>query len=81
MVVYSGLNSLLLKILYGGILLEEGHIPEISLFNLTDWGWVVFFIIVILVLWGLIIFQSNSKGAHQSGGDLNPENFHKSDDH
>ena len=61
MIVYPVLNSLLLKVSNPGVLLEEEPVPEIHLFNFTDWGWVVFFIVVTLVIWGLIVFQSISK--------------------
>ena len=80
MIVYSFLNSLLLKVSKTGVILEEGTIPELHLINLTNWGWVVFFIIVTLVTWGLIVFQSNSKGAHVYGVISDSVNNHESED-
>lgn len=77
----SVLNSLLLKAPNTGVTLEEGHIPEIHLINFTDWGWVVFFIVFTLIIWGLIVFQSISKGAHQFGESSDSENIHESDAH
>ena len=81
MIVYPVLNSLLLKISNPGVLLEEESIPEIHLFNFTDWGWVVFFIIVTLVIWVVIVFQSISKGAHQYGVISDSENNNGSEAH
>jgi len=43
------------------IYLEEG------LIFLTDWGWLLLLVGVIFVVWLLIIFQINSKGAHEWG--------------
>ena len=40
---------------------------EESLIQLTDWGWLILLIVVIFVVWLLIIFQINSKGAHEWG--------------
>jgi len=49
---------------------------EESLIHLTDWGWLILLIVVIFVVWLLIIFQINSKGAHEWGqiseADENP---------
>jgi hypothetical protein len=81
LIVNSVLNSLLLKVSNTGVILEEEPIPELHLINFTDWGWVVFFIVVTLVTWGLIMFQSNSKGAHQYGVISDSENNHESEPH
>jgi hypothetical protein len=81
LIVNSVLNSLLLKVSNTGVILEEEPIPELHLINFTDWGWVVFFIVVTLVTWGLIMFQSNSKGAHQYGVISDSENNHESEAH
>ena len=40
---------------------------EEGLVYLTDWGAVIILIVVIFVVWLLIIFQINSKGAHEWG--------------
>ena len=49
------------------IFLDEEPIKEIHFANLTDWGWILFFSIVILVIWLLIVFQAKSKGSHEFG--------------
>jgi hypothetical protein len=55
------------------VILDEEPIKEIHLANLTDWGWMLFFSIVILVVWLLIVFQANSKGSHEYGQVSNSE--------
>ena len=67
-------NTMSLKDFTAGILLVEEHIPEIRFANLTDWGWVVFFGIVILVVWLLIVFQVNLRGSHPYSDISDPDN-------
>lgn len=55
------------------ILLDEEPIKEIHFANFTDWGWILFFSIVILVVWLLIVFQANSKRSHEYGQFHNSE--------
>jgi hypothetical protein len=61
------INTILLKYLSAGIVLEEEPISEIHLVNLTDWGWVLLLSAVFLIVWVLIIFQARSKGSHPYG--------------
>lgn len=75
------LDLFLLKIVNAGLSLEEGEIPEIHLINLTDWGWVIFFLVATLIIWGLIVFQSNSRGSHQYGDLSDSEITHESNNH
>jgi hypothetical protein len=74
-------NTILLKVFAAGILLFEVHIPEIRFANLTDWGWVVFFGIVILVVWLLIIFQINLQGSHPYGDVSDPDTTQEYEGH
>ena len=47
--------------------LKGEPVEEISLINLTDWGWMLLLSVIIFVVWLLIIFQVTSKGAHKFG--------------
>jgi len=53
--------------LYSITVLKEEPVNEIRLINLTDWGWMLFLSIVILVVWLLIILQTKLEGAHEFG--------------
>jgi len=53
---------------------------EESLIHLTDWGWLILLIVVIFVVWLLIIFQINSKGAHEWGQISESDESQKGDD-
>ena len=81
MIIFSVINPILLNTIFADYLLVEEHIPEIYFANLTDWGWVVFFSVVILVVWVLIIFQVKSKGSHPYGMVSDPDNIHDNEDH
>ena len=54
---------------------------EESLIHLTDWGWLILLIVVIFVVWLLIIFQINSKGAHEWGQISESDGSLKGDEH
>jgi hypothetical protein len=54
---------------------------EESLIHLTDWGWLILLIVVIFVVWLLIIFQVNSKGAHEWGQISESDESQKGDEH
>ena len=64
---FQVINSILLKYSPANILFKEEPIPEIHLVNLTDWGWVLFLGIVVLIIWLLLVFQARSKGSHPYG--------------
>ena len=53
--------------LYSNTVLKEEPVNEIRLINLTNWGWILFLSIVILVVWLLIILQTKLEGAHEFG--------------
>ena len=67
MISYSALGYYFTSGLYSITVLKEEPVKEISLINLTGWGWILFLSIVVLVVWLLIIFQAKSKGAHEFG--------------
>ena len=67
MISYSPLGYYFTSGLYSITVLKEEPVKEISLINLTGWGWILFLSIVVLVVWLLIIFQAKSKGAHEFG--------------
>jgi hypothetical protein len=75
------LNSNLLSTLFTDVLLEEEHIPEIHLINLTDWGWLLLLSGVIFAIWLLIIFQISSKGSHPFGMLSDSESSHEFEEH
>ncbi len=47
--------------------MDSSTFQEEGLVYLTDWGAIIILIVVIFVVWLLIIFQINSKGAHEWG--------------
>ena len=67
MISYSSIGFYFTSGLYSITALKEKPGNEIRLINLTDWGWMLFLGIVILVVWLLIIFQAKSKGAYEFG--------------
>ena len=75
------LNSNLLSTLFTDVLLEEEHIPEIYLINLTDWGWLLLLSGVIFAIWLLIIFQIRSKGSHPFDMVSDSESSHEFGEH
>lgn len=54
---------------------------EVGLVYLTDWGALILLIVVIFVVWLLIIFQANSKGAHEWGQISESGESPKGDEH
>jgi len=81
LIVLSIINSWWLNTSNSTFLLEEGQIPEIHLINFTDWGWLLILSVVTLIVWGLIVFQSKSKGSYSFGDVSESEVVHDSDDH
>jgi hypothetical protein len=67
LISYSALGYFFTSGLYFITELKEEPVNEISLINLTDWGWMLLLSIVVLAVWFLIIFQAKSKGAHEFG--------------
>ena len=48
---------------------------------LTDWGALILLVVAIFVVWLLIIFQANSKGAHDWGEISEAGESPKGDEH
>lgn len=59
LVYYYSINS--------GFMLEEKPVKEIRFVNLTDWGWMLFLGILILIVWLLIVLQAKSRSTHEFG--------------
>jgi hypothetical protein len=78
---HPALSSILLKVFSSGILVDEAPIQEIHLINLTNWGWLLFISIVIVIVWLLIIFQVKSFGSHELGLISKSESDHNQADH
>ena len=81
MISFRVINPILLKFSSTDILLKEDPITEIQLVNLTEWGWVLFLGVVILLIWLLIIFQARSSGSHPYGMVSESDNNHETEAH
>jgi len=81
LISFRVINPILLKFFSTDILLKEEPIPEIHLVNFTDWGWVLFLGVVILIVWLLIIFQVRSRGSHPYGMVSESDKNHETEAH